>query len=118
MDAADYTKRKHVFKLLSRAPQHQSTSTIGHTEILVQAETDCQMNEWRDLLQSVCDPNSLLKKVRRDLDGIKLQRRKGISGVVNHSLEMTLRLSKNTERCPRWLINVQDRLISGKVSLR
>lgn len=80
MDAADYTKRKHVFKLLSRAPQHQSTSTIGHTEILVQAETDCQMNEWRDLLQSVCDPNSLLKKVRRDLDGIKLQRRKGFRG--------------------------------------
>lgn len=64
MDATDYTKRKHVFKLLSRAPQHHNaTATIGHTEILVQAENDSQMSVWRDLLQSVCDPNSLLRKV-------------------------------------------------------
>lgn len=61
----DYTKRKHVFKLLSRAPHHQSSSAIGQTEILIQAENDVQMNEWRDLLQTVCDPNQLLKKVRR-----------------------------------------------------
>lgn len=59
----DYTKRKHVFKLLSRAPQHQTSSSFGHTEILIQADNDVQMNEWRDLLQSICDPNQLLKKV-------------------------------------------------------
>ena len=63
MDATDYTKRKHVFKLLSRPPQSTTTATIGQTEILVQAENDSQMSVWRDLLQSVCDPNSLLKKV-------------------------------------------------------
>lgn len=65
MDATDYTKRKHVFKLLSRV--HSSTATVGQTEILVQAENDSQMSVWRDLLQSVCDPNSLLKKVSGSL---------------------------------------------------
>lgn len=71
-DATDYTKRKHVFKLLSKAPQHHSTTaTIGQTEILVQAENDGQMGVWRDLLQSVCDPNALLKKVSEMCAGDK-----------------------------------------------
>lgn len=66
MDATDYTKRKHVFKLLSRPPLHPSTTaTNGQTEILVQAENDSQMSVWRDLLKSVSDRHdSLLKKVR------------------------------------------------------
>lgn len=72
MDATDYTKRKHVFKLLSRPPVHHSTTAqIGQTEILVQAENDSQMGVWRDLLQAVCDPNSLLKKV----SGVRMRER-------------------------------------------
>ncbi|XP_055683358.1 rho GTPase-activating protein 21 [Lutzomyia longipalpis] len=60
---ANYTKRKHVFKLISIPPTHVTTfSPLGPTELLLQAENDYDMNLWRDLLQCVCDPEMLLKK--------------------------------------------------------
>ncbi|XP_055709392.1 rho GTPase-activating protein 21 isoform X3 [Phlebotomus papatasi] len=60
---ANYTKRKHVFKLISIPATHVTTfSPLGPTEMLLQAENDYDMNLWRDLLQAVCDPELLLKK--------------------------------------------------------
>lgn len=53
LDATDYTKRKHVFKLVS---------TNGQTEILMQVENESQKREWRDLLQALADRHP--KKVR------------------------------------------------------
>ncbi|XP_059613796.1 rho GTPase-activating protein 21 isoform X2 [Phlebotomus argentipes] len=60
---ANYAKRKHVFRLIS-VPSTQITtfSPLGPTELLLQSENNYEMNLWRDLLQSVCVPEMLLKK--------------------------------------------------------
>lgn len=71
MDAVDYAKKKkYVFKLMSRplVVNQSATATHGQTEILLQAENESEMVEWRNMLQTVCEANAtILKKVSGEI---------------------------------------------------